>query len=165
MTDQPKRKPNRLAQFDYSSPGAFFITICTKNKKCIFWKVGASSARPGSTTNLSKIGLTVKKKIAEIPIFYRDIKVENSVVMPNHVHLLLTHYYDDSRRAMLAPTTNISTVIQQFKGAVTKEVGFSVWQKSFHDRIIRNEKEFIKLYEYIENNPYIWEGDSLYIKT
>ena len=66
---------------------------------------------------------------------------------------------------MLAPTTNISTVIQQFKGAVTKEVGFSVWQKSFHDRIIRNEKEFIKLYEYIENNPYIWEGDSLYIKT
>ena len=60
---------------------------------------------------------------------------------------------------------SMSKVVQQFKGAVTKEIHQSVWQKSFHDRIIRNEKEYSKIYEYIDNNPLKWEEDCFYITS
>lgn len=63
-------------------------------------------------------------------------------------------------RAMHAPT--ISTIINQFKGYVTKQIGQSIWQKSFHDHIIRNDKEYHEIYEYIENNPLKWELDKYY---
>lgn len=158
----PQRKRNRLELFDYSRPGAFFITICAKDKKCIFWKVGASIARPQSEMPLSEYGRVVNEKIHEISLRYSYIEVANYTIMPNHVHLLLTHYYDDSGRAMLAPTPDISRVVQQFKGAVTKAIGTAVWQKSFHDRIIRNEKEYQKIFEYIDNNPLSWEADCFY---
>ena len=66
---------------------------------------------------------------------------------------------------LLAPTPTLSRIVQQFKGAVTKEIHQSVWQKSFHDRIIRNEKEYSKIYEYIDNNPLKWEEDCFYITS
>lgn len=131
----------------------------------MFWKVGASIARPKSTSHLSNYGNIIDEKINEIAKRYQYIEVINYVVMPNHVHLLLTHYFDDSGRAMLAPTPSISAVVQQFKGAVTKQAHAQVWQKSFHDRIIRNETEYLKIYEYIDNNPLKWEEDCFYIKS
>ncbi len=63
---------------------------------------------------------------------------------------------------MVDPT--MSTIVQQMKGVVTKRIGFSIWQKSYHDHIIRNEKEYLKIWEYIENNPLKWEEDCFYIK-
>ena len=161
----PQRRRNRLESFDYSKPGAFFVTICAKNREWIFWNVGASIARPQSDIHLSEYGRIVNEKIHEIPLRYSYIEVANYTIMPNHVHLLLTHYYDDSGRAMLAPTPEISRVVQQFKGAVTKAIGTSVWQKSFHDRIIRNEKEYSIINEYIDNNPLKWKEDCFYIKS
>lgn len=161
----PIRKPNRLSNFDYAKPGAYFITICSKDKQWLFWKVGASIARPHDTGCLSHYGKIIEQKIGEIPKHYKNVNIDNYVIMPNHIHLLLSHYYDDSGRAMLAPTPTISKIIQQFKGAVTKDIHQSVWQKSFHDRIIRNEKDYLKIYEYIDNNPLKWEEDCFYIST
>jgi len=66
-------------------------------------------------------------------------------------------------RAMRAPTaTTISTVINQMKGYATKQIGYSIWQKSFHDHIIRNEQDYIRIAEYIDNNPINWEKDCFY---
>lgn len=62
---------------------------------------------------------------------------------------------------MVAPT--ISTVVAQFKGAVSKQLGENIWQKSFHDRIVRNEIEYQKIWEYIEYNPHYWTQDCFYI--
>ena len=163
MSTHPIRKRNRLENYDYSQPGAYFITVCSKDKRWIFWNVGASTARPGSTAHLSLYGRIADEKIREIVKRYRFIKMANYVVMPNHIHLLLTNCFDDSGRAMLAPTPNISNVIRQFKGAVTKKTHISLWQKSFHDRIIRNEKEFLNYCEYIDNNPLKWKDDEFYI--
>ncbi len=161
----PKRKRNRLKNYDYSEPGVYFITICSKDRKWLFWDVGASSARPGSTSHFSRIGYTIDEKIHCISQMYRYIKVDNYVIMPNHVHLLLSYFYSNNGRALLAPTPSISHVIQQFKGAVTKSTGISVWQKSFHDRVVRNEKEYRFIYEYITNNPFKWDEDSFYIQS
>ena len=157
--DLPKRKPNRLPDFDYRTPGAYFITICTKDRKCLLWDtVGASIARP----QLTGYGQVVQNAIREIPKHYPAISLDHYVVMPNHVHLLLQINTDPDGRPMVAPT--ISTVVQQFKGIVSKQIGHSIWQKLFHDHVIRNAADYTKIWEYIENNPLQWELDCFYSK-
>lgn len=159
----PKRKPNRLPDYNYSSPGAYFITICTKDRKCIFWeRVGASIARP-QKPRLTSWGKIVDAAINKIPFCYPAISVDHYVIMPNHVHLLLQINTDKDGRAMLAPT--ISKIVQQLKGIVTKQIGFSVWQKLFHDHVIRGEQDYLKIWEYIDNNPLRWEDDCFFIST
>ena len=155
--DLPKRKLNRLPDFNYSTPGAYFITICTKNRKNLFWKdVGASIARP----QLTRWGEIAENAIFQIPKHYPAISVDHYVVMPNHIHLLLQINTDTDGRAMLAPT--ISIVVQQLKGVITKQIGQSVWQKLFHDHVIRSEADYLKIWECIDNNPIKWEEDCFY---
>ena len=158
----PKRKPNRLKNYDYSQPNAYFITICTKNKETLFWEhVGASIARPEKVC-LSPYGRIVEEAISNIQTVYPAISVDNYVIMPNHIHLLLQIRTDENGRAMLAPT--ISKVIQQMKGYVTKRIGSSIWQKLFHDHVIRDEAGYLKIWNYIEGNPSKWEEDCFYVK-
>ena len=158
----PKRKPNRLTEYEYSQPGAYFITICTHNKQKLFWEnVGASIARP-EKPQLSFYGNVVQEAILNIPKIYPTISVDNYVVMPNHIHLLLQIHIDDRGRAMLAPT--ISKVVQQMKGYITKQLGVSVWQKLFHDHVVRGEKDYLEIWNYIEGNPSKWEEDCFYVK-
>ena len=158
----PNRKPNRLTEYDYSQPGAYFITICTHNKQMLFWEnVGASIARP-EKPQLSFYGNVVQEAILNIPKIYPTISVDNYVVMPNHIHLLLQIHTDDRGRAMLAPT--ISKVVQQMKGYITKQLGVSVWQKLFHDHVVRGEKDYLEIWNYIEGNPSKWEEDCFYVK-
>ena len=84
-----KRKQNRLKNFDYSQPNAYFITICTENRKTIFWEnVGASIARP-EDVRLSEYGRIAQESIRDIPNHYKSVTVDHFVVMPNHIHLLL----------------------------------------------------------------------------
>ena len=158
----PKRKPNRLQEYDYCQPGAYFITICTQNKEKLFWdNVGASIARP-EKPKLSLFGDVVEQAILNIPKRYPMISVDNFVVMPNHIHLLLQIHADDGGRAMLAPT--ISKVVQQMKGYVTKKLGVSIWQKLFHDHVVRGETDYLEIWNYIEGNPSRWEEDCFYVK-
>ena len=156
----PSRKPNRLPQFDYSTPGAYFITICTKDRQKMLWEnVGASIARP-QTPPLSQAGQVVEQAIRNIESRYPAIVVDHYVVMPNHIHLLLQIRTDENGQPMVAPT--VSTVIQQMKGYVTKQLGVSIWQKLFHDHVVRNENDYQKIWKYIENNPIRWELDCFY---
>ncbi len=158
--DLPKRKPNRLPEYDYSTPGAYFITICVKAHKCIFWdNVGASIARPQKAA-LSQCGKIAEKAILDISAHYPAISVDNYTVMPNHIHLLLQINTDADGRPMVAPT--ISTVVQQLKGVISKQIGKSVWQKLFHDHIIRGDEDYAKIWEYIDNNPIRWKEDCFY---
>lgn len=158
--DLPKRKPNRLSYYDYSTPGAYFITICTKDRRCIFWdNVGASIARP-KKPQLSEYGLVVDRAIRDIPIHYPAITVDHFVIMPNHIHLLLQ--INTSADGQQLASKKISTVIQQLKGVVTKQIGHPIWQKLFHDHIIRGEKDYLKIWEYIDTNPARWNEDCFY---
>ena len=155
--DLPKWKPTRLPEFDYSTPGAYFITICTKDRKNLFWEdVGASIARP----QLTPWGEIADKAISQIPKYYPAISVDHYVIMPNHIHLLLQINTDTDGRPMVAPT--ISIVVQQLKGVITKQIGQSVWQKLFHDHVIRGDADYLKIWEYIDNNPAKWEEDCFY---
>jgi len=156
----PKRKPNRLPQYDYSQPNMYFITICTHGHKKFFWQnVGATIGRP-PCVELSEYGKVVQAAIEEIPQHYPAVRLEHYVVMPNHVHLLLVIRADPGDPQQTFPS--ISRVIQQLKGFITKQIGFSVWQKLYHDHIIRNDREYRKIWEYINCNPAIWANDCFY---
>ena len=115
------RKNIRLAEYDYSTPGAYFITVCTNNHERTLWEnVGASIARP-EDVRLSKLGKIVEQAINKISVCYTGVCVDVYTIMPNHIHLLLQIKTDGDGRAMPAPT--VSKVVQQMKGSVTKQAG------------------------------------------
>jgi len=149
----PKRKPARLREYDYSSAGAYFVTICVKDRKAILSDiiVGANSVRPKEIL-LTEYGKIVETAIKNIPKYYPAISVDNFVIMPDHIHLLMQIRSDESGRPLVAPT--IDRVIKQMKGHITKQIGFSIWQKSFNDHIVRGESDYKEIWEYIENNAF-----------
>lgn len=155
-----QRKNIRLKGFDYSQAGCYFVTICTKDKKKLFWKVGATFGRQLQKLPLSNIGEIVDLEINKINSIYENVQIKKYVIMPNHIHMIIM-LCAESRRSKTAPT--ISRIIQQFKGSISKGAGLSLWQKSFYDRIIRNEQEYQEIWQYIETNPLKWEEDKYHI--
>ena len=79
--------------------------------------------------------------------------------MPNHIHVII--FLNGTMRSS-SPTKNIETIIRSFKTMVTKEIGNSIWQRSYHDHIIRSEKDYQKIWEYIYTNVVRWEKDCFY---
>ena len=161
MNDQPTRKNIRLKDYDYSRTGAYFVTVCVKDRHEILWDdIRAHNAHPEYSAELSDVGRIVDGAIKGIPQIYPHITLDKYVIMPNHIHMLL---FVGNGRAMRAPTS-LSTVICQFKGYVTKQVGYSIWQKLFHDHIIRSREEYRNIREYICENPVKWTEDCYYGK-
>ena len=152
------RKQNRLREYDYSQNGYYFIMICTTERRKMLCdiSVGANCVRP--TTTLSEVGKMVDENIRKLNDIYETVRVDKYVVMPNHVHFILVI---QNGRTAFAPT--VSRIIKQFKGKITKEVGFSIWQKSFYDHIIRDETDYLRIRDYIEYNPDKWTEDQYYI--
>ena len=159
--DLPKRKPNRLQFYDYSTPGAYFITICTQDRKCTLGNiVGDGSPVPKTQ------GQIAERFILQIPRKYPNIYVDKYVVMPNHVHLLLRI---ENANGTGNPSPTLGKFIGWYKYQVTKAVnvacnsaGARFFQRSYHDHIIRGEADYAKIWEYIENNPVRWKEDCFY---
>ena len=161
--DLPKRKQNRLVEYDYSTPNAYFITVCTKNRKNLFWmEVGAIIDRPNNVP-LTNLGMIARQSIEDIPNYYSAVSVDHFVIMPNHIHLLLQINTDADGRSMIAPT--VSTVVRLMKGTVYTQAGLSVWQKGFYEHVIRNDHDYREIWNYIDGNPSKWTEDKLYIST
>ena len=149
-----------MKDYNYSSNGYYFVTICTKEKKLLFGKidVGANCVRP-----LTDCGTIVENEIAVLNNAYENVEVIKYVVMPNHIHMIIAITCGDDGRTQFAPT--LSRIIKQFKGAVTKKIGEQIWQKSFHDHIIRNGQSYRKIWRYIDENPLKWHEDCYYTPT
>ena len=157
----PARKQNRLTEYDYSAPNAYFITICTDNRRNLFWTDADAIIDCAKNVPLSNLGTIVQRSIEDIPKYYSVISVDHYVIMPNHVHLLLQIHSDSNGRSMIAPT--ISTVVRLMKGTVSKQAGFAIWQKGFYDHVIRNDNDYRDIWNYIEGNPGKLAEDKLYI--
>ena len=157
----PMRKQNRLTEYDYSTPNAYFITICTLNRKNLFWINSQKTIVCPEDIPLTKLGMYVEQVICDIPRYYPAITVDHAVIMPNHIHLLLQIHTDVNGRPMAAPT--ISTVINQIKGVISKKAGFSVWQKGFYDHVIRGRHDYLDVWNYIDGNPGKWTEYTLYV--
>ncbi len=146
ITEKYKNRKNpRLKYYDYTSPNYYFITICSCEKKHLF----------GFPKRLNKYGQIAEAGIIQIPTHFDGVRIDKFVVMPNHVHMILV--LSESKHG-------ISIIISRYKAYVTKmihEAGYphDVWQRSFHDHIIRNETAYEKIWNYIDGNPQNWETD------
>ena len=145
------RKSPRIPNYDYSEENYYFITICTNNRICYF----------GKPDRLSALGEIAKKQLEEISNHYDCVRIDKYVVMPNHVHFILVLESGNSADA--------EQVIGQYKSGVTREIRklypeIQLWQRSFHDHIIRNQKSYEKIWLYIEGNPQCWDKDCFYIE-
>ncbi|MBR6719738.1 MAG: transposase [Clostridia bacterium] len=162
-----KRKPTRLKGYDYSMPGAYFVTVCTKNKKCIFGKIVGDGDFDVPKMNLSKCGTVIEKHLNLMNEKYNHIKINSYVIMPNHIHLILNiSDFVGGASETAAPYNNeISKFISLLKRYSNRECGENLFQRSFHDHIIRNENDYIKISEYIETNVLKWKEDCFYDGT
>lgn len=167
---KPIRKSIRLKHFNYSQNGAYFVTICVKDFKCLFGEV------IDGKIILNEAGKIAETIWQEIPQKFCDIELDQFVVMPNHFHAIL-HIRRDRiypvRRSFDADAINhvptLSDIIRYFKGRAKFEIGKIeknfVWQSRFYDHIIRDEESLDSIREYIVNNPLKWELDELYVRT
>ena len=161
------RKPTRLKNYDYGSNGAYFITICTQNRKNILSEI-ISVEEGFPLLKLTEYGKIADKWISELQNRYVNMTVGNYVIMPNHIHLLLTIANNDRRGD---PSSTVVSAIGWMKYQITKDInvmrnttGEKVFQRSFYDHVIRNYEDYCEIAEYIQGNPFRWESDKLYTK-
>ena len=158
----PKRKSTRLKNYDYSTSGAYFVTICTKNRKMLFAPVGADSIS----------ARMVERTFLETIHQYDGVNCPIYVVMPNHFHAIIT-----ISRADMESAPTVSDIIQSFKRYSTLEYikmvkdglllpfDKQIWQRTFYDHVIRNSDDYDEIYKYIYENPMRWQFDELYTEA
>jgi len=158
-----ERKRNRLKEYDYSQGGYYFITICVSNRKDYFGKID------GNKCILNVFGKTIKQILEKIPVQYTYISIDYYVIMPDHIHAIVI--IDPSENVSVVTSRDLSLnkkqkrkikslseIIGAFKTMTSKELHLKglkefKWQRSFYDRIIRNERELYQIRKYIEENP------------
>jgi len=175
-------KSIRLKEYNYSFPGAYFVTICVKDRKCLFGDV------VNGKMILSQIRMIVEKCLEDIPRHFENVEIAVFVAMPNHVHAIVniydddtigqTHAFDSQRHAFDLQRDRkhqkLPIIIGSFKSAVSKEIHKRFpsvhfeWQPSYHDHIIRTETAMENIQGYIIQNPDNWNTDlenEMYIES
>jgi REP element-mobilizing transposase RayT len=164
-----QRKSIRLNDYDYSKPGAYFITVCTKDKKCLFGKI-----REGQVI-LSELGNIANQCWINIPNHFPDARSDAYIIMPNHIHGIIEIINkkvgaenflplpEKSHQFRKVIPRSVSSIVRGFKIGVTKwcnqnHHAYFQWQRNYYEHIIRDgELEHIR--EYINLNPELWEYD------
>ena len=174
-----EHKQHRLKNYNYSNNGSYFITICVKQRECLLGNIVAVDAhgdrlfpdnnRTPEEMNdiipqiiLSEYGKTAEKYILSGNTAYNNLTVDTYVIMPNHIHIILSVCNDDFVCKEKPCHDLVPTYVSTLKTLITKDIGFSIFQDNFHDRIIRNEDEYEKIWKYIDLNPTTWAEDKFY---
>lgn len=181
-TPQPHtfhRRSIRLKGHDYSDDGFYFITICTKDRHCYFGRV------VDDKMVLNEKGQIVKNEwLNTANVRQGDVILHEYVVMPNHFHAIveicrggvrnsINNGVRDSKdrgvcdskdrgvcdTPLRSPSKTVGAIVRGFKSAVTKQIGFPIWQRNYYEHIIRNAHAFERISNYIRNNPAQWNKD------
>jgi REP element-mobilizing transposase RayT len=157
------RKRLRLWNYDYSLPGAYFITICTWHRRMPFGSIVKGRME------LSEYGAIARQVWSDLPRHFARLEPDAFVVMPNHVHIVLVlKPVVAAGRAKRVPYDKVSAplIINQYKSYVTKAINqlrntpkATVWQRSYRDHVVRDENELHYIREYIQYNPLSWDLD------
>jgi putative transposase len=154
---QRNRRPIRLQGYDYSQAGAYFITVCTQNRECLFGEIANGEMR------LNHAGRVVVSVWDGLPGHYSHVELDTMVIMPNHFHGII----------VLAPVGavrhGLSEIVRALKTFSSRRInelrqtpGAKLWQRNYWEHIVRNETELNRIREYIHNNPAQWELDKLH---
>ena len=159
----------RLQSFDYSAPGAYFITVCTSEKRCILSDIPESpvpsvgaGVLDGPRVILSDIGQIVEETIHSIDQHYANVSVDKYVIMPNHIHLLIRIHAQGSSGTPTPTNETIPALISVLKRLTNRKTGEKLWQRSYYDHVIRNETDYREIWQYIDANPLRWTEDRFY---
>jgi REP element-mobilizing transposase RayT len=165
------RRSVRLCDYDYSQEGLYFITLCIKNRECLFGEIAGGEMR------LTEIGEIAQNCWLEIPQHYPNTQLHNFVAMPNHIHGIVEITVEVEnigvenvrvenirplRRRPNCESGTIGAIIRGFKIGATKKIGFSVWQRNFWEHVIRDYDDYARIDDYITNNPFRWKEDTFY---
>jgi len=154
------RKANRLPGYDYSDRGIYFITLCTNRGECLLGDIDESPTTP-ALVELSAYGHIVSRLLHDIPTYYRHLSIEKYIIMPNHVHFLLSVQTSTTPERAGANAV-VPKFVSTFKRFVNREIGINIWQRSYYDHIVRNERSYQKIWQYIDENPTKWREDRFY---
>ncbi|WP_290996579.1 transposase [Gordonibacter sp.] len=157
------RNSLRLRSWDYSNPGCYFVTACTFERLPLFGYIEVidEGFSHMARMRLSDQGRLCKSAILSASETYGQVDVDTFVVMPNHIHLLV-HLQDSLQDG--TPRSLLSRFVGFIKGRVTREARKTwpeaqIWQKYFYDHVVRDEADYLRIWEYIENNPARWAQD------
>ena len=165
MNELPmRRKHPRLKGYDYDQNGAYFITFCTKEKLKTLGRVVGRDAPGAPLVELTDFGEAVRKEIEETHTHYDGVTVDKFVVMPNHVHMIVLINCDGRTPGASHPTNAlIPRIVTMIKKKTNRALGSDNWQRSFHDHIIRDEAEYLRVWQYIDGNPVLWFEDRYFV--
>ncbi len=169
-TDRHHRRSVRLKGYDYAQPGAYFVTVCTRDRECLFGEIVDGEVL------LNLVGVAVRDEWLRTAQLRDNVALDAFVIMPNHFHgiVVITEGRGTARRA---PTEqfgrpvahSIPTIMRAFKSATTKRTneirnnpGTPVWQRNYYEHVIRNETELNAIRQYILGNPANWQTDENY---
>ncbi len=169
------RKNTRLTGYDYSSDGAYFVTLCVKNRECLFGEIEGTGIKP-DRMKLNQYGRIAFDCWQKLPQHCSNCRLDEFIIMPNHVHGVI--FVMEFANADNRPVGNrhacslrigrnhqqLPVIVGAYKSAVSKRIrragGFEFqWQKSYYDRIIRHDEELNRIREYVAGNPQGWERD------
>ena len=166
MDKLKNRKTTRLKGGDYNRNQAIFLTICTKERRCILSHIVGNGVPDGPEIELTEYGQIADKYIQQLNAFYDNLSVESYVIMPNHIHIMLwVKGRENEELGAPAPTVQNSIpsrFVSTFKRFCNKECGTNIWQYRSFDHIIRNRKDYEEHLRYIYENPMRWYYDELY---
>ena len=171
----PKRKDLRLKQYDYNSKGAYFITICVKDRKRILSDIITPSVGVGAhddplipQVRLTRIGEIVEKYLLSSENI-SGVKIDRYVIMPDHIHVMIFLYPDEfatrkdgSSRAPTPTNEMLPHIVSTFKRFCNKEIGNNIFQRGYIEHIIRDREDYETRAKYIYENPIRWYYDKLY---
>ncbi len=182
--DKHHRRSIRLKGYDYASPGAYFITICTYQRQCLFGEIVDGEIR------LNALGQLVNVCWQRLPFHFSNLTLDAFVVMPNHVHGILVlpdaargeasgrkqvaknkHHCPDASPLQPRGTTpgSMGAMVQNFKSVSAHQINRrcrpdtpKIWQRNYYEHVIRNEESLCRIRQYIHNNPLLWQQDQLH---
>ena len=160
--DLPQRKNQRLKDFDYSTTGYYFVTICIVRMGIYLGRIFNGEIK------LNRNGEIINECWQDLPNHYPNCELDEYIIMPDHFHGIITiesgYTSKVNKNEIVKKLHGLSEIIRGFKtfssrriNEKLKEPGNFRWQKSFYDRIIRNEKELFNIRRYIQQNPLKWE--------
>ena len=168
----PQRRQSRLKDYDYTASGAYFFTVCTYNRACILGEVVEHEVI------LTPLGMMVESAWQDVPNHYQHVRIDQSIVMPNHIHGIVRIELSDrgpARDPGRSPThrngtapESLAAIVGSFKARVTRQsrrammlsAEARLWQRGFYDHAIRSDRALERIREYIVNNPAQWHLDA-----
>ncbi len=160
-------KPHRKSGYDYNQSGAYFVTICIKDRKCLFGRI------ENEQLIHNHLGVIANECLEEIPKHFEEVELGEYIVMPNHIHCVILITTDNSENSSIKIMSStpkrryekLPIIVANYKAAVTRRINKEVsdndfgWQISFYDHIIRDDFGLGNIYNYIRNNPLTWNKD------